>query len=82
MIKPNDAAVMKMVRGVLLRQYRLDLNIRSVKLAEKLPFHNSKLSQLENGYYIIKDEDLSVILTHYEITVEEFNKRAQIVDSK
>ena len=35
MIKPNDAAVMKMVRGVLLRQYRLDLNIRSVKLAEK-----------------------------------------------
>ena len=71
--------VLKMIRAVLIRQYRLDLKIKSTVLSKELPFNNSRLSQLENAYYHLHEETAKIILERYEITYEEYSKRAEKV---
>lgn len=71
--------VLKMIKAVLLKQYRLDLKIKSTVLSKELPFNNSRLSQLENAYYHIPEDTAKVILDKYEVTYEEYSKRAEKV---
>lgn len=71
--------VLKMIKAVLLKQYRLDLKIKSTVLSKELPFNNSRLSQLENAYYHIPEDTAKVILDNYEVTYEEYSKRAEKV---
>ena len=69
--------VLKMIKAVLLKQYRLDLKIKSTVLSKELPFNNSRLSQLENAYYHIPEDTAKVILDKYEVTYEEYLQRAE-----
>ena len=77
MIRPTDAAILKMITGVLLRQYRLDLKLKLTEFSKELPFHNSKLSQIEFGYKVVKKEDLELVLKHYNVSLEDFCKRVE-----
>lgn len=68
----SKAGIMKMVRAVVLRQYRLDKKITATAIIGMLPFNNSKLSQLENGYWGIKESEAEIVLKVYGLTVSEF----------
>lgn len=74
---PSHNEILKMMRAILIRQYRLDLKIPSVKLSKELPFHNSKLCQLERAYYPLKQEDAQIILEHYGVDYKDFSKEAE-----